>query len=114
MDDFTTRLEALMRRYAAACAQGEGDGAQLQEQFRKELQLLSHNTGNLRSTRRLMRRCRMGCGRPSPSIDPTMLWRTWPRPPTVRCSTHGNIRCGTTIRSPLRHSGVIIPAFVEE
>jgi len=40
MDDLTTRLEALMRRYAAACAQGKGDGAQLAEQFRRELQLL--------------------------------------------------------------------------
>ena len=40
MDELTARLEAIMRRYAAACDQGEGDGAQLAEQFHKELQLL--------------------------------------------------------------------------
>ena len=38
MDELTARLEAIMRRYAAACDQGEGDGAQLE--FHKELQLL--------------------------------------------------------------------------
>jgi hypothetical protein len=38
MDDLTARLEALMRRYAAACDQGQGDRAQLA--FHKELQLL--------------------------------------------------------------------------
>jgi hypothetical protein len=38
MDELTARLEAIMRRYAAACDQGQGDGAQLE--FHKELQLL--------------------------------------------------------------------------
>jgi hypothetical protein len=40
MDELTARLEALMRRSAAAYDQGRGDVPQLWEQFRKELQLL--------------------------------------------------------------------------
>jgi hypothetical protein len=37
MDELTARLEALMRRCAAACDRGKADMA---EQFHKELQLL--------------------------------------------------------------------------
>jgi hypothetical protein len=37
MDELTARLEALMRRYAAACDRGEADRA---EGFHKGLQLL--------------------------------------------------------------------------
>jgi hypothetical protein len=40
MDELAARLEALMRRYAAACDQGEREGAQFAEQFHKELQQL--------------------------------------------------------------------------
>jgi hypothetical protein len=40
MEELTARLEALMRRYAAACDQGVREGAQFSEQFHKELQLL--------------------------------------------------------------------------
>jgi hypothetical protein len=43
MDELTARLEALMRRYAAACDQGEGDVAELA--FHKELQLLVAQCG---------------------------------------------------------------------
>jgi len=38
MDELTARLEALMRRYAAACDKGDGDAAELA--FHKDLQLL--------------------------------------------------------------------------
>jgi hypothetical protein len=37
MNELTARLEALMRRYAAACDRGEADRA---EEFHKGLQLL--------------------------------------------------------------------------
>jgi hypothetical protein len=40
MDDLPTRLEALFRRYAAALDQGQGEGAQLADQFRKDLRVL--------------------------------------------------------------------------
>jgi hypothetical protein len=39
-DELTARLEALMRRTAAACDQGKGDVPQLLEQFHKEMRLL--------------------------------------------------------------------------
>jgi hypothetical protein len=38
MDDLTTRLEALLHRYAAAI--DEGKAAQVADQFRKELRML--------------------------------------------------------------------------
>jgi hypothetical protein len=38
MDQLTTRLEALLHHYAAAIDQGEG--AQLADQFRKDLRML--------------------------------------------------------------------------
>ncbi len=40
MDHLTARLESLLRLYAAAFDQAKGDGAQLAEQFRKDLGLI--------------------------------------------------------------------------
>ena len=40
MDELTARLEALLRRCAVACHQNKGDGNQLWEQFRNDLQSL--------------------------------------------------------------------------
>ena len=40
MEDLTARLEALLRRYAAAIDQGQGDGTELADQFRKDLRSL--------------------------------------------------------------------------
>ncbi len=40
MDDLTARLEALLRRYAVAIDQGQGEAAQLADEFRKGLRLL--------------------------------------------------------------------------
>jgi hypothetical protein len=39
MDHLTARLESLLRLYAPAFDQAKGDGAQLAEQFRKDLRL---------------------------------------------------------------------------
>jgi hypothetical protein len=47
MDELTARLEVLMRRTAEACDQGKGDVPQLLKQFRKELQLLVAQYGQL-------------------------------------------------------------------
>jgi hypothetical protein len=46
MDDLTARLEALLRLYAAAGAEGHLDGAGLAEQFRRDLQLLVTEYGH--------------------------------------------------------------------
>jgi hypothetical protein len=40
MDDLTKRLETLLRRYAEAIDQGQGEAAQLADEFRKGLRLL--------------------------------------------------------------------------
>jgi len=40
MDDLTARLDSLLRRYAAAHDQGEGDAARAKARFRKELEPL--------------------------------------------------------------------------
>jgi hypothetical protein len=40
MDDLTARLEALLCCYAAAIDQGQGEAAQLADEFRKGLRML--------------------------------------------------------------------------
>jgi hypothetical protein len=40
MDDLTARLEAILRRYAVACREGQLDDAQLAKRFRVDLQTL--------------------------------------------------------------------------
>jgi hypothetical protein len=40
MDELTARLESLLRLYAGACHQDQGDGTQLAQLFSKGLQLL--------------------------------------------------------------------------
>jgi hypothetical protein len=37
MDELTARLESLLRRYAEACQQDQGDGTQLTQLFSKDL-----------------------------------------------------------------------------
>jgi hypothetical protein len=46
MSPLTPRLLALLRSYAAAYEQGEGDAARLGEQFRRDMQLLVARYGH--------------------------------------------------------------------
>jgi hypothetical protein len=46
MTHLTARLESLLRLYAAAQDQGEGDAARLREQFRKDVEPLVAQYGH--------------------------------------------------------------------
>jgi hypothetical protein len=50
MTHLTARLESLLRLYAAAQDQGEGDAARLREQFRKDVEPLVAQYGRRATT----------------------------------------------------------------